>query len=127
MKTLHIATIVITWARSIDSWEHSVYYGVYYSPDGGLAWTMLEMDTWNNYFEWGLDSSINGTYLIKIIAYAVCGLMTEDISGSFNVSRYDHEDLGTPDVLIQVVAIGIVGVIGIAALAIVLKRRGSLQ
>jgi len=118
--------IGITWARSIDSWVHSVYYGVYYSQDGGLAWKMLEMDTWNNYFDWGIDPSINGTYLIKIIAYAECGLMSEDISDSFNVTRYESENIGTSDVTIIVTTIGIVSVIGIAALAIVLKRRGSL-
>ena len=119
-------TIGIYWARSIDSWDHSVSYDVYYSPDGGLAWKTIGMSTWDNHYDWGISASINGTYLIKIIAYSFCGLMSEDISDSFNISRYEYENTGTPDVGMIVITIGIVSVVGIAAVVIVLKRKGFL-
>ncbi len=54
--------------------------------------------------------------------------MSEDISDSFYVINNDPENnepenMGTPDPIMLVVVIGIIGVV---ALVIVLKRRGSL-
>ncbi|MHA1909334.1 MAG: right-handed parallel beta-helix repeat-containing protein [Candidatus Thorarchaeota archaeon] len=115
--------VTICWSYSIDSWGHSVWYDIYYSPDGGLAWKSLELDRWNSYINWTLDATWNGTYMIKVIAYAECGLTSEDITGSFNVSiRTDHGSTGTPD-LGLIVTVGVVSIVGIIALVLVLKRK----
>ncbi len=121
----------ITWSESIDTWfdaknpwEHSVWYNIYFSQDGGFEWITLESGQQNTHLSWYTNSSWNGEYMVKVIAAAPCGLMSEDVTGSFNVS-YVPEATTTSDDLIPIFALGIASIVGIMALVIVLKRKGS--
>jgi hypothetical protein len=83
----------------------------------------------NTYYNFSIERGQNGTYMIKVIAFTHCGLMNQDVSGSFNITYEDTSEPSDPVITVPfspLVGIGISGILCLVAIVIVLKRKGRL-
>ncbi len=77
------STINILWTSSMDTWEYSVTYDVFYSTDGGTTWTPLESNLDTTSFIWNTLSIQDGSnYLVKINATSSGGLQSTSLLSS---------------------------------------------
>ena len=84
--------ISVQWTTAIDSWNHSVTYKLYYSPNNGSNWILIESDLNSNYYNWDLSSLNEGpNYLLKVQAICTDGLSVVDISDDvFSITTVPH-------------------------------------
>jgi parallel beta-helix repeat protein len=84
--------IVVQWTTAIDSWNHPVTYKLYYSPNNGSNWILIESDLKSNYYNWNLLSLDEGSsYLLKVLAICTNGLTVVDISDDvFSITTVPH-------------------------------------
>jgi sugar lactone lactonase YvrE len=74
-------TIGIQWASSINPFNNSVTYSVYYSTNNGASWNMLISGLKSTSYNWDTTSLLYGVkYRIKVVAYCSIGSTSEDIS-----------------------------------------------
>jgi hypothetical protein len=81
--------IALSWDTASDSFSHPVTYGVYYSADGGVSWSVITTGLDITSFDWDTTTVANGTnYQVKVNATCPGGLLMEDISdGSFTIDN----------------------------------------
>jgi parallel beta-helix repeat protein len=84
--------ISVQWTAAIDSWNHPVTYKLYYSPDNGANWILIESDLESNHYNWNLLSLSEGSnYLLKVQANCSAGLTVVDISDDvFSITSVLH-------------------------------------
>ncbi len=71
----------VTWTPATDSASHAITYSVYYSPDNGTTWTMLENGLTTTFYLWNTTTLAEGSlYLIKVRADDGFSMTVEDIS-----------------------------------------------
>ncbi|MFX0123006.1 MAG: BMP family ABC transporter substrate-binding protein [Candidatus Hodarchaeota archaeon] len=81
-------TITIQWEPSVDSYDHSSTYDVYYSIDGD-TWILLTSDLTTTKYEWDTEDVPDGsTYKIKVLATCSLGYSNEATSeGTFSIQN----------------------------------------
>lgn len=83
-----VGSVKIQWTVPLDSLEHTIFFNVYYSDDGGIVWSNLTSDLDVNEYEWDTHHVPNDSnYLIKIEAYDSTGLMSVAISNTFTIQN----------------------------------------
>jgi parallel beta-helix repeat protein len=84
--------ISVQWTTAIDSWNHPVTYKLYYSPNNGSNWVLIESDLNSNNYNWNLLSLDEGSsYLLKLLAICANGLTVIDISDDvFSITTVPH-------------------------------------
>ena len=76
-------SISIEWQQVIDSYNHSLIYSIFYSPDNGMSWNLLANNLSTTYYEWNITEVSNGyDYLLKITALCSDGLYNEVLSNT---------------------------------------------
>ncbi|MFX0208989.1 MAG: right-handed parallel beta-helix repeat-containing protein [Candidatus Hodarchaeota archaeon] len=110
-------TVTIEWKTSLDPFDHSVTYTVYYSSDNGAFWTVLATDLTTTSYSWDTTTVPNGfSYLIKVEATCSAGVTIESISEDTFAIQNPTSSVGTPgmSILMPFLAFG----------ALVVLRRG---
>ncbi|MFX1548161.1 MAG: NosD domain-containing protein [Promethearchaeota archaeon] len=84
--------ITVQWTAAIDSWNHPVTYTLYYSPNNGSNWILIESNLTSNNYTWDLLSIEAGSnYLLKLIAICTSGLTVVDITDDvFSITTVPH-------------------------------------
>lgn len=92
--------VEIEWIIAQDSYEHNVYYNIYYSPDNGKTWIVIitDLPSQTNSYSWDTKSIVNGyNYLVNIVAECSNGLIEEDYSDHvFSISNEVFTTTSTP-------------------------------
>jgi hypothetical protein len=74
-------TVWIQWTPSIDSFNNSITYSVYYSANNGKSWKILESGLKTTSYNWDTTALLYGVkYRIKVEAYSSIGSASGDIS-----------------------------------------------
>ncbi len=117
--------IMISWDASVDNWEHTVNYSVFYSADNGSTWKSLVEGLTNSSINWNTRTVVDGeNYLVKVEAYCSEGLMSLDISdGTFIIKNQEEEELDI--MLLVAIVIPVIIVISGISFIIIRKRRSS--
>jgi parallel beta-helix repeat protein len=94
-------TVTIEWVASLDPFEHTITYSVYYSSDNGATWTQLTSDLTSTSYSWDTTTVPDGlSYLIKVVAICSEGETSEDVSDSTfaiqNLKKTTSEASGIP-------------------------------
>ncbi|MFX0092203.1 MAG: LamG-like jellyroll fold domain-containing protein, partial [Candidatus Hodarchaeota archaeon] len=77
--------VPIQWTSAVDTctWNHSVSYNLYYSPNNGATWSLLAFNLSGNNYPWNTSTVLNGEYyLIRVVATCLEGITSSDISDS---------------------------------------------
>ena len=85
-------TIIIQWSEVVDTWDHPIFYSVYYSSDNGITWIPCILNTTNTFYSWNTRIVFDGDqYLIKVSAMCSEGVITEDTSDNiFSIRNFAH-------------------------------------
>lgn len=79
--------ITIQWF-SVDSFDHSITYSLYYSPDGGSSWILMVSGLITTNYEWDTTTvDDDTTYRIKVVATCSLGEIKETISDLFTIQN----------------------------------------
>lgn len=83
-------SITIEWSTSHDTLGHSVNYSVYYSANGGGAWTKLVANITVTSYLWDTSMLVKtSNYLLKVVAKCSDGTEVEDITdGPFTLQAH---------------------------------------
>ena len=72
----------IEWEISLDTFQHSIIYSVFYSSDGGATWNLIVANLYDTYLYWDTTTVQNGfSYLIKV-----------EVTCSWGETSYDESD-----------------------------------
>jgi basic membrane protein A len=82
-----VGSVTIQWTFPLDSLEHTIFFNVYYSYDGGTVWSVLASDLVVDKFDWDTTTVLDTNYLIKIEAKDSTGLMSVAISNTFEIQN----------------------------------------
>lgn len=84
-------TVIIQWTPAVDSEGHDITYSLFYSVDNGWEWILFVEGLETASYSWntrGLPE--DSSFLIKVVATSVEGLLTETIiGGTFIISNID--------------------------------------
>ncbi|MHA2064713.1 MAG: right-handed parallel beta-helix repeat-containing protein, partial [Candidatus Thorarchaeota archaeon] len=73
-------SLMIEWDAVVDSWGWSVSYYIQYSSTGGYDWNDLASGLTDNSYQWDISQlEEDDTYVVKIVASADGGLLSEAI------------------------------------------------
>lgn len=83
-------SITIEWSTSHDTLGHSVNYSVYYSANGGGAWSKLVANITVTSYLWDTSMLVKtSNYLLKVVAKCSDGTEVEDITdGPFTLQAH---------------------------------------
>ena len=77
----------VSWIPAIDTANHPITYDLYYSPDVGTTWVLIQTAISNEFYLWNTETLANGDYLLKIVATDGFGATAEDKTGLFSLNN----------------------------------------
>lgn len=84
-------TISIAWEDADDSWNHNVFYEVYYSPNDGEEWFLISSNVTTNSTTWNTTEVSDGvSYSIKVISNCTEGELKTVLTNIFSISNNPH-------------------------------------
>ena len=89
-------TYRVEWTTSIDTYDHSITYSVYYSTTG-TTWVLVESGITTTSYNWDTEEFPDGSYEIKVVATCSTGHSAEYIlDGTFTIENEGLTTEATP-------------------------------
>lgn len=82
--------VTITWEESKSLPNYKIYYGLYYSENGGNSWIVLTLGLEKTSYSWDVSQLTNGSnYLVMLRAYDGNGVFVLVVSGRFTIENVE--------------------------------------
>jgi parallel beta-helix repeat protein len=126
-------TVTIEWSSSLDVFNHTLTYSVYYSSNNGATWTQLVTGLTSTNYSWNTTTVPNGfSNLIKVVVTCSEGNTAEDISdGTFAIQNILTTSTTTSIASSSTTSVSIPGlaelilILGVVTVIIMRKRKNT--